>query len=237
MSESLSDLVIVVPAAGVGARMKASISKQYLLLGGIPILEHCLEKLHSLSPKNVVLVVSSEDQSWRSIPAAHKCLIVQGGSLRSDSVLNGLNAIDGNESDWIMVHDCVRPCFQIDDVKRLYNALKDHAVGGLLGVPVIDTLKQVHSQIEAAQIEVAQTCDRKQYWLAQTPQMFRLGMLKKALSQDGEFGDEASAIEDLGYRPVMVEGNRHNIKITTQEDMALAEFLIQIARPVDREKA
>ncbi|MBL4682571.1 MAG: 2-C-methyl-D-erythritol 4-phosphate cytidylyltransferase [Pseudomonadales bacterium] len=222
MSDSLSDLVFVVPAAGVGTRMNAGISKQYLLLGGKPILQHCLEKLLSLSPKNIVLVVSPDDKAWKSIPAANNCLVVEGGALRSDSVLNGLNAIDGKDSDWIMVHDCVRPCFQREDILRLYGRLKKHAVGGLLGVPVIDTLKQINPQIE-----VVQTWDRNQYWLAQTPQMFRLGMLKEALGQSCEFSDEASAIENLGHRPLMVEGNRHNIKITTQEDMALAEFLIQ----------
>lgn len=232
MSDSLSDLVIVVPAAGVGTRMNAGISKQYLLLEGKPVLQHCLEKLHSLSPKNIVLVVSPDDKSWQSIPAANNCSIVDGGTLRSDSVLNGLKAIDGKDSDWVMVHDCVRPCFKRDDVLRLYEKLKNHAVGGLLGVPVIDTLKHTNSNLE-----IVQTCDRKQYWLAQTPQMFRLGMLRDALGQGGEFSDEASAIENLGYQPLMVEGSRHNFKITTQEDMVFAAFLIQSARPGHREKS
>jgi len=224
MSETLSDLVVVVPAAGIGARMNAGISKQYLLLGGKPILQHCLEKLHSLSPKNIVLVVAPDDKSWQSIAVTKKCTIAEGGAMRSDSVLNGLNAIEGNDNDWVMVHDCVRPCFQKNEVLDLYRQLQHHAVGGLLGVPIIDTLKQTNPQAE-----VVHTLDRKKYWLAQTPQMFRLGMLRDALTQAGEFSDEASAIENLGYQPKMVEGHRYNIKITTPEDLALAEFLIQSA--------
>ncbi|MFT5208795.1 MAG: 2-C-methyl-D-erythritol 4-phosphate cytidylyltransferase [Flavobacterium sp.] len=218
----LSSVVIIVPAAGVGSRMQTSLSKQYLTIAGKPILQHCLEKLLALSPKKIILVVSPEDELWSDIPQSRNCQIVKGGLLRSDSVLNGIQAIEGDANDWIMVHDCVRPCFTYADVINLYQSLESHPVGGLLGIPVFDTLKRVSSENE-----VLQTLDRNEHYLAQTPQMFRLGLLKKALIQTGTFSDEASAIESLGYHPKVILGSRYNIKVTTQEDLALAEAFLK----------
>lgn len=218
----LSSVVIIVPAAGVGSRMQAPLSKQYLVIAGKPILQHCLEKLLALSPKKIMLIVSPEDDLWSGIPQTRDCQIVKGGLLRSDSVLNGIKAIEGEASDWVMVHDCVRPCFSNEDIVNLYQGLENHPVGGLLGIPVVDTLKRVSSENE-----VLQTLDRNEHYLAQTPQMFRLGLLDKALNQTEAFSDESSAIEALGYHPKIIVGSRHNIKITTQEDLALAEALLQ----------
>jgi 2-C-methyl-D-erythritol 4-phosphate cytidylyltransferase len=175
-----------------------------------------------LSPKKIILVVSSEDDQWPTIPQSKDCQIVEGGLLRGDSVRNGVNAIEGHPDDWVMVHDCVRPCFSEKDILNLFRSLEFHPVGGLLGAPVFDTLKKVNSEDE-----VQQTLERNEYFLAQTPQMFRLGILGEAVSQSESFSDEASAIEALGYQPKMVTGSRYNIKITTQEDLALAEFLLQ----------
>ena len=218
----LSSLVFVVPAAGVGARMQGPKVKQYLSISGKPILQHCLEKLFALSPKKIILVVSAEDELWPTISQSKDCQIVEGGLLRSDSVLKGVEAINGSPDDWIMVHDCVRPCFRQKDIVNLFQSLENHPVGGLLGAPVFDTLKKVSSQNE-----VQETIERSDYFLAQTPQMFRLGMLNEALKQSESYSDEASAIEALGYQPKMVAGSRYNIKITTQEDLRLAEFLLQ----------
>ena len=153
--------------------------------------------------------------------------IINGGETRSDSVLNGVNALDGEASDWVMVHDCVRPCVRAGDINRLYNELKLSTVGGLLGLPVIETLKQVSDRRR-----VVKTVLRDEHWLAQTPQMFRLGLLKSALQQaksdDWNVTDEASAIEMSGETPIIIQGSKDNIKITTTEDLAMAEYILQL---------
>ena len=222
LQSTLDSLVIIVPAAGVGSRMQASVSKQYLEIAGKTILQHTLDKLDALGPKKIILVVSKEDEMWKSLSLSHRCEVVEGGVLRSDSVLAGLNAAQSEDQDWVMVHDCVRPCVKTSEILNMYEQLKDHPVGGLLGVPVVDTLKKVN-EIN----EVEQTQERAIHWLAQTPQMFRLGLLKKALEESESCSDEASAIEQLGYKPQMVASSKHNIKITTADDLALAEFLLQ----------
>ena len=223
----------IVPAAGSGQRMGANVSKQYLHLADKPILQHTLEKLLELAPRKLVLVVAEGDRSWRSITTTRHCLVVTGGSTRAASVLNGLNALrrmrhgtdDGEKSgDWVLVHDSVRPCVRLDNIRRLFKAVMTTEAGGLLALPVIDTLKKVDG-------EDVSTQPRQVYWLAQTPQIFRFALLHQAMTQakvnSVNISDEASAIELLGFNPVLVEGNRENIKITTREDLPLAEFYLR----------
>ncbi|NIB39798.1 2-C-methyl-D-erythritol 4-phosphate cytidylyltransferase [Pseudomaricurvus alkylphenolicus] len=228
----LSDCWVVIPAAGVGARMGANKPKQYLEINGKTILEHTLERLLKLPDlRGVVLVLGAEDTYWQRLPAVQNPLVktVEGGNERCDSVLNGLKSLQNEvkPDDWVLVHDAARPCVALDDIQNLRHDIKHHPAGGILGVPVSDTLKRVSddSSIEA-------TVDRSVLWQAQTPQAFRYGVLSDALSQALQKGlnitDEASAVESAGYKPLMVEGRRDNIKITRPEDLPLAELTLKL---------
>jgi 2-C-methyl-D-erythritol 4-phosphate cytidylyltransferase len=222
---------IIVPAAGSGTRMAASLGnaaeqpKQYLTLAGKAILERTLEKLLALQPTNLCLVVSEHDEHWRSLPSTKHCTVTHGGLTRMDSVQAGLHALQLEDSDIVLVHDGVRPLFAPADVERLLVAAEQAPAGALLATPVIDTLK--HSEQGNT---VDRTENRLHYWLAQTPQAFRAGLLKQALEQAATLGtevtDEASAVEALGLAPCIVAGSKNNIKITTAEDLSLAEFLL-----------
>jgi 2-C-methyl-D-erythritol 4-phosphate cytidylyltransferase len=219
----------LIPAAGVGRRMGVDIPKQYLPLGGKTVLEHTLEAL-ALHPAihALVLVHGTDDPRAAMLPATLRgkpLLRATGGAERSDSVLNGLEllATKADEQDWVLVHDAARPCLRREDLDRLIGALHDHPVGGLLGVPVRDTMKRA-----SMDNEVRETVDRTGLWHALTPQMFRLGALHKALRAARERGmpvtDDASAMELAGQVPLLVEGHGDNLKITRPEDLVLAEF-------------
>ena len=216
------------PAAGVGRRMGSDIPKQYLRLGEKLILEHTLENLMACKPRNLVLVVDKDDVRWREIALSEQCLVVEGGATRAESVLCGLAALQVDRSDWVLVHDAVRPCITAADIEKLVETVvRDaDAIGGLLALPVVDTLKQVDTHKR-----VVTTHDREIYWLAQTPQMFRHGLLVKALQQAAENNtsvtDESAAMEQLGYHPKIVQGSRRNIKITVPQDLIMAEAILK----------
>tara|TARA_R110002073_G_scaffold27872_16_gene89267 strand:+ start:2018 stop:2719 length:702 start_codon:yes stop_codon:yes gene_type:complete len=222
---------IVVPAAGKGVRMGNETPKQYLPLGGEPILERTLRRLLALQPKHLCLVVGEDDARWQSLPSASKCLIAIGGESRADSVLSGLSRLFGvqeldiTDQTPVLVHDAVRPLFVVEDVMTLIDRVGGNQCGGLLATPVIDTLKRSDDNHV-----VVDTPDRSQFWQAQTPQLFQAGLLKRALLAAIDSGlvitDEASAIEAMGLRPMLIEASRHNIKITTPEDLAFAEYLL-----------
>lgn len=224
---------IVVPAAGSGSRMLASLGgaaeasfpKQYMTVSGVAILELTLQRLIALKPRRICLVVAEGDEQWRELPSVSQCEIAQGGATRGDSVLAGINALAPDENDLILVHDCVRPLFSAQSVTQLISSAASHADGAILALPVTDTLKQA-DQTQRIQA----TFDRSEFWLAQTPQAFSAGLIQRALQtakqENREVTDEASAVEALGKKPALVEGSKHNIKITTAEDLALAEFLL-----------
>lgn len=223
----------VVPAAGVGGRMGADRPKQYLKLGEHTVLEQTLERLlGSQVYSGIILALSDEDQYWNSLPISRSDRVyrVAGGSERADSVLAGLDFITRRaaQDEWVMVHDAARPCLTIDDIRRLRDAVENDDIGGILAVPVHDTLKN----IEAGRI--SSTLDRSRIWRAVTPQMFRLGLLKEALvaaSRTGHFvTDEASAVELQGLQPLIVEGRPDNIKITRPEDLPLAAYFLEQQR-------
>ena len=229
MRRSLS-LWAVVPAAGAGRRMQTEIPKQYLPLGDRTVIEHALGVLCE-HPRiaGVVVVTAPGDRWWPQLRRgfAKAPQRVDGGPERQHSVLNGLRMLTcAGASDWVLVHDAARPCLTRGDIDRLINALGDHPVGGLLGVPTADTVKRVD-----ADNNVIETVDRRGLWRALTPQMFRVGMLVDALDAAIRRGDavtdEASAIERSGRRPVMVEGRADNIKITQPRDLALAALYLQ----------
>jgi 2-C-methyl-D-erythritol 4-phosphate cytidylyltransferase len=220
----------VVPAAGVGRRMGGEVPKQYLELQGRKVIDHCLQRLLDHPLIDAVYVALAEtDAYWASTEHAsdRRVVRVDGGSERCHSVLNALRALASHaeRDDWVLVHDAARPCLAASDLDNLIQRLKHHPVGGILGVPVQDTLKRV-----ASDAEILVTVARRELWHAYTPQMFRLGALADALDQALRRGelvtDDASAMELAGQRPVMVEGHTGNIKITRPEDLRLAAFYL-----------
>lgn len=221
----------VVPAAGVGARMGAEVPKQYLPLLGRPLIEHTLERLLS-HPRiaGVVVAVAAGDGRWRALGLAGQpgVTTVTGGAERCHSVLNALAWLlgQGRGGAWVLVHDAARPCLSHGEIDRLLETLADDPVGGLLGLPVRDTMKRA-----GAQDRVAGTVPREGLWHALTPQMFRTGALHAALGSALARGelvtDESSAMELAGHAPRLVPGRPENIKVTRPEDLALAELYLR----------
>ncbi len=221
----------VVPAAGVGRRVGGDRAKQHLEIEGRSLLDHVLCRLvdHPWT-RGAVVVLPKERHAWEpgKLPATIMILSVVGGRTRAESALAGLEALErvADSQDWALVHDAARPCLSASALDRLLSALIDDPVGGILGVPVADTLKQCSDDGT-----IRATVDRTGIWHAQTPQMFRLGMLRDALAGALRAGvaitDEASAMEWAGHRPKMVSGSRMNIKVTYPEDLLLAEALLR----------
>jgi len=216
----------ILPAAGIGRRMGSTTPKQYLPLNGVPVIAHSLQKISRLSCLGkIVVVLHPADVWWEHLALAEdgRITTVYGGAERFQSVLNGLKSLSllASDEDWVLVHDAVRPCVRVDDMNKLIDQLTLHPVGGLLGVSVVDTLKRTD-----ADGAVQETVDRSQYWQAQTPQMFRYGMLLDALQQliasAAAVTDEAAAIERLGHKPQMGAGHKDNIKITHESDLDIA---------------
>jgi len=221
---------VVVPAAGVGKRMGASVPKQYLDLCGRPVIDHTLERMLLHPSVDGVYVALAEDDAWweRTEFADHPDLVrVAGGTERCFSVLNALQVLRkrARPHDWVLVHDAARPCVRRKDIDHLIAMLDTHEAGGLLGMPVRDTMKRTSDTDQ-----ITATVDRTNLWHAFTPQMFRFEPLLRALQGAIDAGclvtDEASAIEWAGDRPLMVEGHPDNIKITRPEDLALAGFYL-----------
>lgn len=222
---------VIIPAAGIGARMNADCPKQYLMLAGKTVLEHTLDCfIHHPRISGVMVAIADHDTHWPGLQfkTERPVITVKGGDERCHSVLNALEGLRtlAEEQDWVLVHDAARPCLSQDDLDKLLITMATHPVGGLLGAPVHDTIKR----IDPVNV-VEETVDREYLWRALTPQMFRYGMLrdalKKALSNGYLVTDDASAIEHAGYVPLMLEGSADNIKITRPEDLALAEFYLE----------
>jgi len=225
----------VVPAAGVGRRMGAALPKQYLPLAGFSVIVHALNTLLQ-HPRisGLVVVIGAGDAWWERIRLVSDKPLLQapGGEERCHSVLNGLQALAAwaAPDDWVLVHDAARPCLPAADLDRLMTALQDDPVGGLLAVPVRDTLKRADPEGR-----VRATVDRAGLWHALTPQMFRFNLLRdalrEALARHLLVTDDAAAMEAAGWAPRLVEGRADNIKITRPEDLALAEFYLRRAGP------
>ena len=225
---------IVVPAAGVGSRFGGDMPKQYQQLLGKPVIEHTLERLLELQDAQIVVAVSQADTLWQQLPVFQSPRIqtTLGGDERADSVRMALETLQGRaeQDDWVLVHDVARPCVRVQDIQNLMTTLTSHKVGGILATPISDTVKRIVKQA-AHQSDIDSTEDRSQLWAAQTPQMFRYGLLleslQSAVQQQCPPTDESAAIEELGYTPSVVEGSRDNIKITRLEDMAIAEAIMK----------
>jgi 2-C-methyl-D-erythritol 4-phosphate cytidylyltransferase len=216
----------LIPAAGVGARMGGACPKQYMPIAGKPMLRHVIDTFcASPAIAHTFIVVSAEDAYiGDAMPAAGNATILyNGGATRHESVLNGLRALHGqlHDDDWVLVHDAARPGLTVGLIDTLVEALRDDTVGGLLALPVVDTIKRA-----AAGDRVEATVSRERLWAAQTPQMFRYGLLCRALEHAAQVTDEASAIEALGMQPKLVEGSPRNFKVTLPQDIALAELYL-----------
>ena len=221
----------VVPAAGKGMRMGSETPKQYLLLAGKPVVQHTLEVLiEHPQITGVAIVIAADDAHW-SVCAnsiSSELRVATGGAERCHSVLAGLENLSdiASDDDWVMVHDAARPCLRASDINHMIEALRASTTGGILAVPVGDTLKRCN-----ADNEIESTVDRTRLWRALTPQMFRIGTLRAAIDAALNKGvlvtDEAQAIEAFGVTPRVVQGHADNIKITHPTDLALAEVFLQ----------
>lgn len=220
----------LVPCAGVGERSGAAGPKQYERLGDRSVIAHTLAALAAVPRLAGTLVVLAPGDTQFERHAGHDPAWVArvGGATRAETVANGLDhlvTLGVQPHDWVLVHDAARCLLQPEWVDRLIDACVDDEVGGLLALPLPDTLK------EEAGGRVAGTLDRRGKWLAQTPQMFRLGLLRPALRHAGpHVTDEASAVEALGHAPLLVRGSLENFKITYAPDFELARRLLETRR-------
>jgi len=220
----------LIPAAGSGTRVGAALPKQYLEVAGRPLLHYSVGTLarHPRIEQVFVVLTQGDERfarcDWREFGGRVEPLYC-GGTTRAASVFNGLLAardtMDG--ADWVLVHDAARPCLGRDELDRLFGELEDDETGGLLAVPVADTLKRANRETR-----VAATEPRDGLWLAQTPQMFRYRLLIEALraADPAVATDEARAVEGLGLKPRLVLGDTRNIKVTFPEDLLLAELIL-----------
>ena len=218
----------IVPAAGSGSRLGGDIPKQYLEIGGRTLLERSVAPLLAATWIDEVFVIVAPGD--KRVPErlgadARLRILALGGASRRDTVLNAIRTIVGAEDDWVLVHDAARPGLDAAALERMRVALANSSVGGLLALPVADTLKRARpggGQTPA----IAVTIEREGMWLAQTPQMFRLGVLRDALAAAPLATDESSAVEALGHHPLLVPGSLRNFKVTTSDDLAAMRQLL-----------
>jgi 2-C-methyl-D-erythritol 4-phosphate cytidylyltransferase len=230
----MSRFYALIPAAGTGTRMGGETPKQYLPLNSIPLIAHALIVL-AREPRisKLFVVIAADDawwdnyewRGWEDRLQVLRC----GGSTRAETVLNGLQAMAAEcaADDWVLVHDAARPCLPAESLSRLLDEVADDAVGGLLAVPAADTLKRAAAD-GASGARAEATVPRAGLWQAQTPQMFRHGLLSEAVRAAGsDMTDEASAIEKLGEHPRLVESDSRNLKVTYPQDLRLASLILE----------
>ena len=255
-----SQYFLVMPCAGSGLRAGGDVAKQYQSLAGLPLVVRSLKNLAHVSKlRHAVLVISPHDQTAHEVMKIHGCaqwfshfsVLAQGGATRMESVLAGVRSLTdqgAKDHDWVLVHDAARCLVQPQWVEQLIQEVGDDEVGGILAWPVSDTLKQAQAlspttaNIEPHHERIVATVPRQHKWLAQTPQMFRVGALRDALQQVRETlsdtlsgsapTDEASAMEALGLSPLLVKASAFNIKVTYAEDFLLAKALLSVLQEV-----
>ncbi|MBI4987477.1 MAG: 2-C-methyl-D-erythritol 4-phosphate cytidylyltransferase [Rhodocyclales bacterium] len=218
----------MVPAAGTGMRVGGDLPKQYHLLAGRPMIRHAIEALCA-SPRiqRVFVVLAERDEIWERFDWTElgvKLSVLRcGGATRADSVLNGLEAVSAvvKADDWVLVHDAARPCLSTAQLDALIEQVGEDEVGGILAAPVADTLK-----LSTPGRRIERTVSREHLWQAQTPQMFRHGLLREALSRSRIVTDEAGAVEALGRHPLLVASDASNLKVTYPADLVLAEKIL-----------
>lgn len=227
----MPNIVAIIPAAGSGSRMAETLPKQYLALNGIPMIFHTLMAFAAVTRiTKIVVVLSPDDKYWDTLFVEHGATIANrvtairvGGATRALSVLNSLQEISDQFAidDWALVHDAARPCIRPRLIEQFLDECALEKVGGLLALPVADTLKLGNSDLR-----VERTIPRDNLWRAQTPQMFRFNMLIEALARMPNATDEAQAIEALGHQPKLINGDSANLKVTYATDVRIAEVLL-----------
>lgn len=227
----MNEIWAVIPAAGVGKRMQADRPKQYLEIANKTVLQHTIERIASHAEiAGVVVAISPGDEYWQDVnlPEGKHIVRVDGGKERCHSVQNGLRYLldNGHSQAWALVHDAARPCVRIEDIDKLIKGVVGTHPGGILGLPVSDTIKLCS---DAQDIE--KTVDREGLWRALTPQLFKVTQLFEAIEKSLNDGylvtDESSAMEHIGHKPKIVEGHPDNIKITRPQDLVLAGLFLQ----------
>ncbi|HHB92380.1 MAG TPA: 2-C-methyl-D-erythritol 4-phosphate cytidylyltransferase [Thioploca sp.] len=219
---------VIIPAAGIGSRMGNVCPKQYLQLQGKTILQHTLERFNLSIIAGIVVCIADHDKYWDKLNLPMPIIRAGGGKERCHSVLNGLQVLQqhAKPNDWVLVHDAARPCVRQTDIEILIAKLANHPVGGLLALPVRDTMKRSNFATE-----IVETVEREGLWHALTPQMFRLELLFNALqtvlNNNDLVTDEAQAVEKQGLKPLLVAGHADNIKITHPQDLTLAELYLR----------
>ena len=228
---SVMRCVALIPAAGTGSRVGDGCPKQYLTLLDKPMLSYSIEVLLNHPRISAVFVVISPEDIWFQRFdwggfGTDLAIDRVGGATRAQSVANGLRAMGDavGPDDWVLVHDAARPCLSSELLDRLIDRVGEDDVGGLLACRVADTLKSADTHDR-----VSETRPRDGLWRAQTPQMFRRGLLERALSEvdAGDITDDASAVERLGYRPMLIESDVENLKVTFAADLHLAETILK----------
>ena len=214
----------LIPCAGSGSRAGGTLAKQYQPLVGRPLVWHTIDAFRRVGRLESVLVVVAPDDDQLT-PGEGYRVVAKGGATRAITVSNGLeelSAAGARDEDWVLVHDAARCLITPELIVRLVDACAASDAGGLLAQPLADTLKEEEGG------RVARTLPRQRKWLAQTPQMFRIGVLRQALAKAGPgVTDEASAVEALGLRPLLVPGSAQNLKVTWPEDFVLAEAVLR----------
>ena len=220
----------LVLAAGQGTRIGDAVPKQYLPIAGKPMMFHSIEALAAVSRIERLFVVLAPmdrhwgEHDWSALPEKIEAAFC-GGAHRAESVLNTLKHLESRigKDDWILVHDAARPCILTELVEQFLDEVGEDPVGGLLAMPLGDTLKRAtdeHQRVEA-------TIARTGLWRAQTPQMVRYEALRRGLEKNPQATDEAEAVETLGHAPRLVEGENSNIKVTFAEDIQIAELILE----------
>jgi 2-C-methyl-D-erythritol 4-phosphate cytidylyltransferase len=224
----MTQYIGLIPAAGTGSRMGVDVPKQYLDIAGHPMIYYAVRAMVTSPLITAVYVVLAADDSWWAgydwCEFGDKLQVLRcGGATRAESVTNGLAAMSADGQDWVLVHDAARPCLTTELIARLIETVGDAEIGGLLAIPVADTLKR------ASGAHVAQTESRDGLWQAQTPQMFRHDLLQQALSNNSDFvpTDEASAVEALGHHPLLVAADSSNFKVTYPNDLRMARLILE----------
>ena len=223
---------LIIPASGVGTRMGSSTPKQYLRLeNGLTIIDQCLKTLLEIKLiSGFVVALSSTDSFFQSSHFYNHSKILaiaEGGKERFNSVLSALNSLNktAQPNDWVLVHDSVRPCIKKSDIEKLIREVSNDSIGGILATSAIDTVKEINASGSI------KTIDRKKLYMAQTPQMFRFGILKEAIESairmGGRINDESEAIEKLGHSVKIIGGSSSNIKITAKDDIDLANYFLK----------
>ncbi|ATC95721.1 2-C-methyl-D-erythritol 4-phosphate cytidylyltransferase [Pseudoalteromonas tunicata] len=225
-------IAAIVPAAGVGSRMQSALPKQYIKINQQTVLEHTLNKLLSVAAIEHIMVAISPDDMWFGELGINdeKITCTEGGAQRANTVLNALTLLKDQGVDWVLVHDAARPLVHSSDIELLIDRCLSSQTGGILASKVKDTIKQGGQFIEA-------TVPRDALWQALTPQMFQVDLLFHALTNALNAGfivtDEASAMEHAQHPVMLIAGRSDNIKITTPEDLILAEFYLSTTRSLE----